>query len=108
MSSYIDKVQGNIPFAQGIIRTILDKVAALDSLPEGFKKEVDILLERHKSKPLSSIDIFRTQYKDIIDKYDPDINSKASELGALTIEQKKQLADISIDNGSILESLKES
>ena len=108
LSSYIDKVQGNIPFAQGIIRTILDKVAALDSLPEGFKKEVDILLERHKSKPLSSIDIFRTQYKDIIDKYDPDINSKASELGALTIEQKKQLADISIDNGSILESLKES
>ena len=107
LSSYIDKVQGNIPFAQGLISTILGKIVALEAMPDGFKKEIEVLLERNKTKPLSSIDVFRTQYKDIIDKYDPDVNPKATELGALTVEQKKQIADISIDNWSILESLKE-
>lgn len=107
LSSYIDKVQGNTSFAQALIRTILSKIAALEAMPGWFKKEVEDLLERHKTKPLSSIDVFRTHYKDIVDKYDPDVNPKATELGALTVGQKKQIADISIDNWSILESLKE-
>lgn len=108
LSSYIDKVQGNIPFAQGIISAILKKVATVNDMPEWFIKEVNTLLDRHKTKPLSSIDIFRTHYKDILDKYDPEINPKAGDLWALTPQQKKQLSDISIDNNSILESLKES
>ena len=108
LSSYIDKVQGNIPFAQGLLSTILKKVSALDAMPEGFKKEVIELLERHKNKPFSSIDVFRTHYKDIIDKYDPEVNQNAKAPDALTTEQKKQIADLSIDNGSVLESLKQS
>lgn len=107
LSGYFDKVQWNVPFAQGLIQTILSKVSALDKMPEGFTKEVEALLHRHKTKPLSSIDVFRTHYKDIVDKYDPEVNPKAWELGALTIEQKKQIASVSIDNDSILESLKE-
>jgi hypothetical protein len=81
---------------------------SLDGMPAGFTKDITDLLERHRSKPLSSINVFRDQCKKIIDIYDPQQNPKADEAGAFSAEQKKQIADISIDNGSILESLKES